>query len=284
MTIGYFMANILAFVLSALVLALSDKNKQMQKSKRGQMLKIAIKTYESFYFGAIFLCFSLQIAAWVVLMRTNFGIDTTSMGAYTMRITWAVSLLSFIPLSYGFVVSDLFGESTEDDERERKTLRRQSLYIVCFFLTLYPFTSSLVSALGPSQIGNSPGAAINVTNWSIIEGICLEGVTILTESEDNAIQGFLIFSWLFIYSLTIAKFLFWAWKNDLQRLWKQIETRLFLKRSGKSHERPWQIFLMLVLLMLSVGQLWSYERLEHTQLEMAAATGNSDSDNQWTFG
>jgi hypothetical protein len=36
--------------------------------------------------------------------------------------------------------------------------------------------------------------------------------------------------------------------------------------------------------MLSVGQLWSYERLQKTQLEMAAVTENSDSDKQWTFG
>jgi hypothetical protein len=281
MTVGYFLANGFGFILPICLLTLLFKQNQ---PKKGLLHEVLIRTYESFFFTTLFLCFSLQIAAWVALFRTGFGINTTSMGAYTVEITWEVAVLAFVPLVYGFIMPDLFDDFQEDGRKGTKWIRRFALYMLCFILTLFPFVDSLVSIFGPSQIANTPNAAINVTNWSIIEGICLQGVHTLTKLEENARQGFLVFSWLFLYAVSIGKIVYLSYEQAFDHLWASILQ--FYHRPGMkiSPRVAWSVILVTILFFLSVSQLWSYLRLQEAQKQMSAATSNADSDNQWTFG
>jgi hypothetical protein len=65
------------------------------------------KTYDSFYGCAVFLTFSIQIAVIITLAEENFGVTTNGMGAYTVQITWTVSVLTLFPLTYVAVMSNL---------------------------------------------------------------------------------------------------------------------------------------------------------------------------------
>jgi hypothetical protein len=216
MTIGYFLENIAAFLFTCAVLLCRGFPAIASKRFR----RVLGKTYDSFYVCAVFLTFSIQIAAIITLAEANFGLTTNGMGAYTVQITWTVSVLTLFPLTYVALMKNLIREPhppanrsqqvdpspEEKIEKGRESLRTY-LYLICIGLSLYPFISSMFSMYGPSQIGDSPGKAINNTDWLIVQSACFGGPSFVTNQENNAMYACLTISWVIIYGFTIGKLL-----------------------------------------------------------------------------
>ena len=256
-------------------------------------MRVLTRSYESFYSCAIFLTFSLQIAAMVILVQTNFGSSTV--GAYTLQTTWSVSLLCLLPLMYGTFMPELFEEqhngmelhpeqstSSEEKQREMRATLRFWLYHLCWMLSIYPFGSSLLNTFGPSQIGNHPESAISDKDWNKIASVCLSGVDQISRAENVAMRGLLLSTWLFVYLATIGRLVILALKPHYRH--HAITKRL--KRLWPQSVRPLhtQVVFLISVTLLGGGQFWTYLRLHRAQMQMSAAAGNPDMDEQWSFG
>ena len=163
--IGYSLENTLDFILALFVLACRHKYivDQVRDSKLlSQCWNVMFSICDSFYDSAIFLAFSIQIASIVVLKRLNFGVNANGMGDNTARITWAVSLLTMLPLIYvayissplqepGNNISLISASMPKDGSSENRTF---ALFVVCWLLSVYPFLSRMISTFVPSAIGS----------------------------------------------------------------------------------------------------------------------------------
>jgi hypothetical protein len=224
------------------------------------------------------------------------------MGAYTVEITWTVSVLTLFPLTYIALMPNLIrapqnaaNRSEEADpslaeerekkrEKARESLRTQ-LYLICVGLSSYPFLSSMFSVYGPRQIGNGPGAAINDTDWAIIQNICFGGPILISVEETTAMNACLTISWIVVFGLTIAKLLVDIANGsnpDLAFLHKPLK-QLARPLSKSLSKIPWASWPLLVAIM-AITQFWTYLRLHQAQKHVAETSDNSFLDNQWSFG
>jgi hypothetical protein len=291
MTVGYFLESIIAFTLTCT--ALAARHRSVRSSIVDQVLP---KTYEVFHSYAIFLTFSIQIAVTLVLIRTNYGINTNGTGAFTLQITWTVSLMSLLPLMYALFMPGLFEvdqhttqpqiddqvpSEKKHEERMARSLRL-CLYILCWMLSIYPFVSSLLNKFGPSQIGDGPGTAISTHDWGIIESICFDGVKRIEVSEARVMDAFLLATWLFVYLSSAGRLLYLAFGeccSDREIIDSPAPKNITKKIVERAH-----LLILLLVPFFTIGQAWTYLRLQAAQMEMASKSNNSDSDRQWSFG
>src|SRR6266480_188404 len=277
MVIGYYLENILAFLLTVLSISLRRATSTTSVSR---WTKILTHIYESFFTCASFLTFSLQVASIVVLSWVDYGISATSMGGLTLEITWAISIISLCPLVYGIFFPDLFTSPSEQDgktERVRKSLRF-TIFIICWLPSLYTFITSSLHTFGESEIGNHPDALISYEDWGILENICWSGIPQLSAAETTAMVTSRMVSWIVINLLAIGKLVQVGLKrhhdeSNIAKVAGQIESEL-----RSSHA------LLFILPVLSITQFWTFQRLQPLQFDMSDAAGNSDMDRQWTFG
>jgi hypothetical protein len=246
------------------------------------------------------LTFSIQIAAIITLAEANFGINTNGMAAYTMQITWSVSILTLFPLTYVVFMKDILGDpktstagsqsatsNPHDMEEKGREFLRIFLFLVCLLLSIYPFLGSMISMYGPSGIGNTSGSVISVSNWLIIQNICFEGVSFITARENSAMQVFLTLSWVIIYSFTVGKLLVDIASRtnpnpNLECLGRLKEFIPDLIRPLRGI--PWDCWPLILIPLLCISQFWTYLRLHQAQKQIAESSQNPFLDNQWSFG
>lgn len=113
MIFGYLLETFLGFSFAlGLEFIRSTPKPTIESDPRWQKLKrlkeVLLKGYSVFFECAIYFAASIQIACVVVLVRKDFGISVNGLGGLVVQITWAVTLLSMLPLLYPLVMLGIF--------------------------------------------------------------------------------------------------------------------------------------------------------------------------------
>src|SRR5271167_4391025 len=124
MIFGYLLEIFLGFSF-ALGLEFIPSTSSMESDLRWRKPKFVILRGCAVFFDcAIYFAASIQIACVVVLVRKDYGISADGLGGLTVQITWAVALLSLLPLLYPLVMLDIFvSEESEKGLEEAETSR-----------------------------------------------------------------------------------------------------------------------------------------------------------------
>lgn len=281
MTTGY-----VSEVLLGTVLAISYWHSKTHKTLshyRRQNKKLLI----SFQSCAAFFSLSIQIAAIVVLARVDYGVSAVGMGIITVQLTWTISVLTLLPLTYAVVMVDSEPESNEPLSDDHVTdldfpkVYRLLTYIACWALSIYPFMSRMIETYGTSLIGDSPGTAISTDDWYRIQEVCLSGTRAPTVGEESAISAFGITG-----SLTTSSLALWHIATATIRRHYPATMQKFRGIGQKVNWLySWSPTALLMLSpLLSCGLIWSYLRLHAFQSQIARSVGAQDADGEWTFG
>ena len=271
MVIGYYLENILAFLLTIILIGLRRGTSTTSVSRWTTVLT---HTYESFFTCAAFLTFSLQVASIVVLSWVDYGSSATSMGSLTLEITWAISVISLFPLVYGVFFPDLFRSPSEQDvEKERvRNSFRFAIFVICWLPSIYTFITSSLHTFGESQIGNHAGAVISDEDWAILENMCWSGIQPLSTAETTAMTTLRMVNWIVLNLLVLGKLVYVGLQKHHD------------KSCAHQIGRQFRSSLLFILPVLTITQFWTFQRLRQLQFAMSNATGNNDMDGQWTFG
>lgn len=289
MIIGYILEHVLAVVLVLLLWIAANSSNSWIRQKKA----IWTGALASFHDCATLLALSIQIASVVVLIRMDFGISTTNMGDDTVRITQAISILTLLPLLYGVAcvapmvpAADSIGTEKKKgtDSIAARASLRFGLFVLCWLLSLYPFCSKLNSVFGPSDIGNTPSSAISDLQWQQIEDVCFAGTTPITVVEATLMTAFSMVASFLVCMITLGRIIF----SGLCKHHARSRTSLALKEWSTRYETQLEHVqsgvLLVVIPFMACGLFWVVFRLRYFQIQMATATGNTDTDGQWAFG
>ncbi|KAH6662986.1 hypothetical protein B0J14DRAFT_281612 [Halenospora varia] len=284
MIVGYLFESVLSFLL-AIGLLIQKANIQTLRSKAltehtSILLKAALKkAHKKFFDCAIFFTASIQIACVVVLVRRDFGISANGIGGFTTQITWAIAVLSMLPLLYPLVALESLAEG--------RSGYRLFLFSCCWFLSFYPFVSLMMGSFAPSQIGEGKGDGgrtdIRYEEWEKLTTLCLTGIDTLTSREEMIPTAFGAASSLIITIYALIRLIYCIPSNFSAVvppfLRNKISTLLTTRR-----QTYFILSWILVFLSLTIPQFWGVWRLRGIQNALADATSNTYVDNQWTFG
>ena len=243
-----------------------------------------------FFDCAVFFTFSIQLASIVVLARLDFGVSANGMGDSTAKITWAISLLTMLPLLYTAFNPGLFRDSTpkagtgsqEQTKQGQNESLRLLLFALCWLLFIYPFLSRMIETFGPSMIGGH-NAVISTSEWDEIGAVCTTNVSTITSNEEFAMEFFAVAGSIFVCFLGLTKIVWLA----LRRHHRDSRLVLSVSRhfsSYKRHQTKFQAALFILTPIIAISQLWTIFRLRELQQQISHQSGNHDSDGQWTFG
>lgn len=286
MIVGYIFENVLGFVL-AFSLWLLRKRAGSDSSLVERCTRVAARGCGYFYETAIFFTFSIQLASIVMLARLDFGISASGMGDSTAKITWAVSLLTMLPLIYVIYLPGLLQDRqvgvNQDSKRQAAQKAREKLrfllFIVCWLLSVYPFLSRMISTFGPSS--TSSGSSIMV--WDILQTMCIGNPYRVTNEETLAMNLFAVIGSLFVSLCAVIKLVFHALQrhNPHSTLPKFVR-QLYFKVGTPGV--PLSSALFLILPGIGITQVWTVLRLRQFQQQVSASSQNLDLDGEWTFG
>ena len=296
MIFSYVLDHVLGFLLGTAVLAVATTSPR--HSRVGSMLRNCLHTYCQ---CATFLAFSIEIAAIVVLIREDFGINTIGMGDYTVRITHAVAMVALLPLVYPIIASIVGSHKSilqtalptnheccqcKGHSKDRNSVRF-SLFVVCWTLALYPFFSKLNATFGESKIQkhqSSGNATLTMDQWNIIENICLGAIEPITTDEDNWMTAYVILAYLPLSEFVLGR-VFWL-GVEKNHYGSTIHRRLMLC----SKKVPNVVVTIMPFITFSCipaivsGLLWSIIRTQQAQAALNESLGGIDWDNYWSFG
>ncbi|KAL6713684.1 hypothetical protein ACLMJK_009149 [Lecanora helva] len=279
-------------VLIPYLLRRKEKNlHSCDTTKVNRCASVVRRSYSSFFDCAVFLTFSIQIPCIVVLARLDFGVSANGMGDSTAKITWAVSLLTLLPLTYSSFNSDLLRDPRNDrsgdsEKKETRTDRRGDLrfllFALCWMLFIYPFLSRMMETFGPSKVGGD-NHVISTNDWDIIVATCTRNVSTISDREETAMKIFSVAGSIPVCVLAIGKIVWLAMirQHEESRLVHYVEARLIEKAAIQSQLT---VALLVSIPIIAVSQLWTILRLRTFQKQIAQASGNEDLDSQWTFG
>lgn len=292
MMIGYLLESFLAFTF-ALTFELS-RSADPPPAALTIWRRLSVLGTCVFFDCAVFFAISIQIAAIVVLARKDFGISASSLGGFTVEITWAVALLSILPLLCPLVflrscIDETFPNEIRSLTSDRRYILRCFLFGICWVLFLYPFISRMIGSYAPSQVGTGAGEGgttiVTDVEWNALTSLCfMADMQLLSDIESRVIPAFGLAT-----SLVISMYLL------LQLIWLALERMRhgeITSLEKRVSNQPWKfgivrwikrIFIMLILL-LSISQIWTVFRIRTLQEALANVTGNVYTDNQWSFG
>ncbi|KAH7354661.1 hypothetical protein BKA65DRAFT_226687 [Rhexocercosporidium sp. MPI-PUGE-AT-0058] len=280
MVVGYFLASILGLVFTAL-LALTSQIPTPQR-------KVLISGFKTYFNSLIYFSASIQIASLIVLIRKDFGISANGLGGFTVQITWAVALLCMLPLLYPMVALPHYDGDYRLEEGRKYRL---ALFESCWCLWVYPFISSMIGILAPSQVGSGAGpdqtTIVTADEWAVLRSLCMEGVHELSNAEEKALQGFVVLDGLIV---TLFGFILLLWFiitqiPQLQSSANAIKAYFSEEIFPQNRKRVvTAILLLIVLPTLTIPHFWGIMRLRSIQQQMAEGSRGVYTDNQWTFG
>lgn len=299
MIIGYIFENVLGFVLA---FSLWILRKRAGNNLFQRWIRMATHGCGCFYESAIFFTFSIQLASIVMLARLDFGISASGMGDSTARITWAVSLLTMLPLMYVIFMPSLLHERQTGINQDLKHQAAQTsreklrflLFVLSWLLSVYPFFSRMISTFGlnipnsetPHQ-GEShapPTTYIPESKaWDIVQTMCIGDVRRVTNGERLAMNFFGVMGSLFVSLFVVIKLVFHA----LQRQHPGSTLLTFIRQrcfKVGTQDFPLSSALFLILPLIGIAQIWTVLRLRQFQQQVSNASENLDLDGQWTFG
>ena len=283
MIFGYILQNALGLIFALALFSLQRASFRTEDHNVLSPLKDRLSTvlargYDCFYNCAVFFTFSIQTASTVVLVHLDYGISASNMGDSTAKITWAVSLLTLIPLMYVAYIPDLL--QSQQLEHHPKQKSRFSLFVICWLLSLYPFYGKMMCYFGPTLIGNGVAQVISDRDWNVIQASCTANVKSISAREKKAIELFGVLGSLLLSICTLSKII-WL---GAQRQHKDSKFVQRLRKCPPIQNAKLLIMLSIVLPIFAVSQIWTILRLRHFQKQISKNTGNVDSDDQWTFG
>lgn len=306
MIVGYIFENVLGFVLASSLWLLhkkaeSESNRCSNSNLVERWTRVAARGCGCFYESAIFFTFSIQLATIVMLARLDFGISASGMGDSTAKITWAISLLTMLPLMYIMYMPSLLHERqvgiNQDSKRQEAQKSREKLrfllFIICWLLSVYPFLSRMISTFGPSPTSTSVPSGDNCLDkscpitssevWGILQNMCIGDVKWVTNGETLAMNLFGVMGSLFVSLCAVIKLVFRALQRQHpgSKLLKFGRQRCF---KTKIQRFPLSSALFLILPVIGITQIWTVLRLRQFQQQVSTASNNSDVDSQWTFG
>ena len=291
MIAGYIIENVLGFllVLSLFILRLRiPEHQQMSHAAPlHRYMAVATRGCDSFHDCAVFFTFSIQLACIVVLARLDFGVSANGMGDSTAKITWAISLLTMLPITYvAFNPGLLRYQSTQTLPRSQKSKDskeqlRSLLFALCLLLFIYPFLSRMMETFGPSMIGGNSNI-ISTSEWDIIQSMCVANADPITSKEVVAMDVFSVAGSLFVCLLGLTKVIWLAIKKHHGQ--SQFVQYVHNRSSKWTHTTQLAVALFVLVPIIAVSQLWTVFRLRRFQEQVSANSGNADSDGQWTFG
>ena len=294
MIVGYIIENVVGLMLVCLLYILLLRVNNGEKNAHQELLDRYISMLRqgcsSFYDCAVFFTFSIQLACIVVLARLDFGISASGMGDSTAKITWAVSLLTILPLMYVAFNPGLLREPQPDHastlngqkRRDRKEQLRFLLFALCWLLFVYPFLSRMMETFGPSAIGGK-GQVISTNEWNVIATACTAGVDAISNPEILAMDFFSVAGSVFVCLLALTKIIWLAIQRHHKDSRVVQQARKFWSKNSVRLSRL-SIALFITIPVIAVSQLWTVFRLRRFQQQIAQNAGNYDSDSQWTFG
>ncbi|KAL8726924.1 MAG: hypothetical protein Q9166_006413 [cf. Caloplaca sp. 2 TL-2023] len=285
MILGYILENVLGFLfaLALSILPRSSRNtgeKCRHLNNLERLKYVLMQGCSCFYDSAIFFSFSIQLASIVMLALLDFGVSASGMGDSTAKITWAVSLLTMLPLMYIAFLPQLLQGPAQVAKQISKQKLRFGLFSICWLLSLYPFYSKMVGYFGPSLIGNGEGQVISDDEWNIIQAACTSSVRDISNRELVAMQFFGVAGSLFLSICALTRVI---WLG----LQKQHEDSGFVQWVHKhriSIGPRFSILFLVLLPILGISQIWTILRLRQFQAGVSRNTGNENSDGQFTFG
>jgi hypothetical protein len=244
---------------------------QPNGSTRRKYETTVIAGFKEYADAALFLAVSIQIAAVVVLVRKDFGINANGLGGITVEITWTVSLLTMLPMVLLISLSSI---------RLDRPHLRFFLVCICWALFMYTFISRMIATYGPSQIGTGGAAVISPHDWAIVEGLCLQGVKLLTRTEATVLNAFGIGGSIFLSLIILGKFFFCLPNQDPNTKGTRERSLIF----KIFHSKNISSLFIFGVFVFGVPQIWAIIRLRDSQQSMARTILQDFVDNQWTFG
>jgi hypothetical protein len=257
--------------------------------------RIVKKCLVSFRACAVFFAFSIEIAAIIVLVKEDWGKDTSGMGDYTVRITHAVAMLVLLALLYPLIVfgdgqsatmsSQKYWISKSDRKAARKAADAFYIFIFCWLLDAYAFFSKMNAVFGKSKISKrpgTPGSVLDQHQFAFIQDMCFRNSTQITEAEDGAMTAFVVLTYIPI-SLFIISRIIWLGieRNNPYTHQRLLQWANYVPLSVKTQIPTVVIF---GAPLIACGLLWSIIYTKDCQEQLAAANGGADGDNSWTFG
>ncbi|KAF3913299.1 hypothetical protein ABW20_dc0101408 [Dactylellina cionopaga] len=226
----------------------------------------------------------------------------------TMEITWSVSVLTLLPLTYlTFLPTKVFydpsgfhnnyfeaSDSVKDWEKGTQPstvpLFRLNTLAFCWVLSVYPFLSRMLETFGPSRIGDDADSIISTAEWTKIEELCLSGVPGINDMSRNVFLGFGIFGWIWSTLFTTAglTMVYLYRQRPESGLIPKLESYLVLMpaQHGESTTRPIAMWVALAAITPVVAgvNIWSILALQKYQQDISETTGANGGIPEWGFG
>ena len=247
-----------------------------------------------FYDCAIYFAASIQIACVVVLVRKDYGISADGLGGLTVQITWAVALLSLLPLLYPLVMLGIFvSEESEKELEEAETSRsrhefRFYLFSICWVLFLYTFVSRMIGDFAPSQVGQGagPGGSTIITteDWATLDVLCFTGVQQLTDNETMVMEAFGTAGSIILSLFILCPFLWTILQSLDPSFVKLVERKFSVVRKNWAIQSLGSRAILVLIPLLTVPEIWGVFRIRNIQEALTDTMGVEYTDNQWTFG
>jgi len=294
MIIGYLFETFLgfSFALGLEVIRSTSPTNPSPRLKRYRA--VILRGCSVFYDCAIYFAASIQIACVVVLVRKDYGISADGLGGLTVQITWAVALLSLLPLLYPLVMFNIFvTEASEKELEEAETSWtrhefRFYLFSACWVLFLYTFVSRMIGDFAPSQVGQGAGPGgttiINTTDWNTLNELCYTGVQQLTYNETMVIEGFGTAGSIILSLFIICPFLWTILQSLDLSVVRLVERKFLVAWKNRSIQSLAPRAILVLIPLLTVPEMWGVFRIRDVQKALTNAMGVEYTDNQWTFG
>jgi hypothetical protein len=294
MIIGYLFETFLGFSF-ALGLEFIRSMSPIESDPRWRKLKsVLLRGYTLFFDCAIYFAASIQIACVVVLVRKDFGISEDGLGGLTVQITWAVALLSLLPLLYPLIMLGIFVSKESEKELEEAECTRSRhefrfyLFCICWCLFLYTFISRIIGDYAPSQVGEGAGEGgvtiITTDEWDTLTTLCFAGVQTLSDQETEAIEAFGTAGSIMISLFVVCPFL-WTFVQILGlKFVDRVERKFSFLQERKAMKSLVSRAMLVLIPLLTIPEIWGVFRIRNVQQALSDAMGNEYTDNQWTFG
>jgi len=294
MIIGYLFETFLGFSFALGLEVIrstpsTDPSSQLKKYRR-----IILRGCSVFYDCAIYFAASIQIACVVVLFRKDYGISANGLGGLTVQITWAVALLSLLPLLYPFVMLSIFVKRESEKELEEAETPgprhefRFYLFSICWVLFLCTFALRMIGDFGPSQVGQGAGPGgstiISTNDWDTLNVLCFTGVQQLTDNETTVIEAFGTAGSIILSLFILCPFL-WTILQSLAPSFVTLAEQKFLAiRNNRVMQSLGPRVVLVLIPLLTVPEIWGVFRIRNLQGAFTNTMGIEYTDNQWTFG
>jgi hypothetical protein len=294
MIIGYLFETFLGFSFALCLEVIRSTPSTDPNPRLKQYRAVILRGCSVFYDCAIYFAASIQIACVVVLVRKDYGISADGLGGLTVQITWAVALLSLLPLLYPLVMLGIFvSEESEKELKKAETCRsrhefRFYLFSACWVLFLYTFVSRMIGDFAPSQVGQGagPGGSTIITtkDWATLDVLCFTGVQQLTENETMVMEAFGTAGSIILSLFILCPFL-WTILQSLDLSFvKLVERKFSVLRKNWSIQSLGSRVILVLIPLLTVPEIWGVFRIRSLQEALTDTMGVEYTDNQWTFG